>query len=130
MITIRSKTLFLCACFIEALWLLAAQMLNATILLLPCLLCFLALVGWAALQNAALPVIFFFLPFAPLLKFRPGTISFFTIALLHTAVSSSKALITLGIGSAKAIKVADRVIKVLCVVTLIADITGFYLFVC
>lgn len=82
MITIRSKTLFLCACFIEALWLLAAQMLNATILLLPCLLCFLALVGWAALQNAALPVIFFFLPFAPLLKFRPGTISFFTIALL------------------------------------------------
>ena len=55
---------------------------------------------------------------------------FFTIALLHTAVSSSKALITLGIGSAKAIKVADRVIKVLCVVTLIADITGFYLFVC
>lgn len=82
MITIRSKTLFLCACFIEALWLLAAQMLNATVLLLPCLLCFLALVGWAAIKNAAMPVIFFFLPFAPLLKFRPGTISFFTIALL------------------------------------------------
>lgn len=82
MITIRLKTLLLCACFIEALWLLAAQTLNVTVLLLPCLICFLLLVGWAAIKNAAMPVILFFLPFAPLLKFRPGTISFFTIALL------------------------------------------------
>lgn len=82
MITIRSKTLLLCACFIEACWLLVAQMLNVTAILLPCLVCFLLLVGWAAIKNAAMPVILFFLPFAPLLKFRPGTISFFTIALL------------------------------------------------
>ncbi|MBQ7088697.1 MAG: hypothetical protein IJN04_03550 [Clostridia bacterium] len=82
MITIRTKTLLLCACFIEVVWLLAAQMLNATMLLLPCLLCFLALVGWSAIKNAAMPVVLFFLPFAPLLKFRPGTISFFTIALV------------------------------------------------
>ena len=84
MITIRSKTLFLCACLIEACWLLVAQMLNATAILLPCLLCFLLLVGWAAIKNAAMPVIMFFLPFAKLLKLRPGTISFFTIALLLT----------------------------------------------
>ena len=82
MITIRSKTLLLCACFLEAIWLLAAQMLNVTVILLPCLVCFLALVGWAAIQNAAMPVMLFFLPFAPLLKFQPGSISFFTIALL------------------------------------------------
>ena len=82
MITIRTKTLFLCACFLETLWLLAAQMLNVTAMLLPCLICFLALVGWAAIKNVAMPVMLFFLPFAPLLKFRPGTISFFTIALL------------------------------------------------
>lgn len=82
MITIRSKTLLLCACFIETCWLLVAQMLNVTAILLPCLVCFLLLVGWAAIKNAAMPVILFFLPFAPLLKFRPGTISFFTIALL------------------------------------------------
>ena len=82
MITIRSKTLLLCACFIEAVWLLVAQMLNVTAILLPCLLCFLLLVGWASIKRAAMPVILFFLPFAPLLKFRPGTISFFTIALL------------------------------------------------
>lgn len=82
MITIRTKTLVLCACFIEAIWLLVAQTLNVTMLLLPCLLCFLALVGWAAIQNMAMPVILFFLPFAPLLKLRPGTISLFTIALI------------------------------------------------
>ncbi|MBR2320408.1 MAG: hypothetical protein IKA50_06475 [Clostridia bacterium] len=82
MITIRSKTLLLGACFIEAIWLLVAQTLNATVLLLPCLLCFLVLVGWAAIKNMAMPVVLFFLPFAPLLKFRPGTISLFTIALI------------------------------------------------
>ena len=55
---------------------------------------------------------------------------FFALTLLHTAISTSKAFITLGIGNAKFIKVADIVMKVLCIVTLIADVTGFYLFVC
>lgn len=82
MITIRTKSLLLFACFVEAIWLLIAQTLNITVLLLPCLLCFLALVAWAAIKNAAIPVVLFFLPFAPLLKIRPGTISLFTIALL------------------------------------------------
>ncbi len=82
MITIRSKALILCACFIEAAWILLAQTLGSMPLLLPCLGCFLALVVWGAIKNMAMPVMLFFLPFAPLLKIRPGTISFFTIALL------------------------------------------------
>ena len=82
MVTIRIKTLLLCACFVEAIWLLMAQMLNLSVLILPCLVCFLALVGWAAIKNAAMPVMMFFLPFATLLKIRPGTISFFTLGLL------------------------------------------------
>lgn len=53
---------------------------------------------------------------------------FFTIALLHTAISTPKALITLGIGNVKLVKAADIAVKVLCGVTLIADITGFYLY--
>ena len=53
---------------------------------------------------------------------------FFTIALAHTAISVSKALITLGIGNAKFVKTADIVVKVICGATLIADITGFYLY--
>lgn len=53
---------------------------------------------------------------------------FFIIALTHTAVSTSKAFITLGIGNSKLIKIVDIAMKVLCGVTLIADIAGFYLF--
>ena len=51
---------------------------------------------------------------------------FFTIALAHTAVSTSKAFITLGIGNAKLIKTVDIAMKVLCGATLIAAVVGFY----
>ena len=53
---------------------------------------------------------------------------FFTIALMHTAISTSKALITLGIGNAKLVKIVDIAMKVICAVTLIADVVGFYLY--
>lgn len=52
---------------------------------------------------------------------------FFTVVLAHIAVSTSKSLITLGIGSANFIKAVDIGIKVLCVITLIAGVTGCYL---
>lgn len=55
---------------------------------------------------------------------------FFTIALAHAAVSTSKAFITLGIGSAKFIKGLNIAMKLICVTTLIADIIGFYLYIC
>jgi hypothetical protein len=53
---------------------------------------------------------------------------FFTIALAHVAVSTSKAFITLGIGNAKVVKAVDIVVKVICAATLIATLTGFYLY--
>ena len=55
---------------------------------------------------------------------------FFTVALAHTAVSATKALVTLGIGNARFVKIADIAVKALCGATLIADVTGFYLYVC
>ena len=55
-------------------------------------------------------------------------ILFFTVALAHAAISTSKAFITLGIGNARFIRVIDVIMKVLCGITLIADITGFYLY--
>ena len=55
---------------------------------------------------------------------------FFLLALAHVAISVSKALITLGIGSAEFIKKADIAVKMLCVITWIADVVGFYLHVC
>jgi hypothetical protein len=54
---------------------------------------------------------------------------FFTVALAHTAVSTEKAFITLGIGNARAIKIISIVVKLICAVTLVASIAGFYLYV-
>lgn len=53
---------------------------------------------------------------------------FFAIALIHASVSVGKALITLGIGSAKFVEVADIAAKVICAATFIAAVTGFYMY--
>ena len=58
-------------------------------LLLPCLACFLLLVSYSAIQGVALPVLMFFLPFAPLLKMSYNAISFYTLALLCVYVISA-----------------------------------------
>ena len=52
---------------------------------------------------------------------------FFTLVLVHVAISTSKAFITLGIGNARVIKRIDVAIKVLCGATLIADVIGFFI---
>ena len=52
---------------------------------------------------------------------------FFTMVLTHIAVSASKALITLGIGNARLVKMIDIFVKVLCGATLIAGVIGIYL---
>lgn len=54
---------------------------------------------------------------------------FFAVVMAHVAVSTSKAFITLGIGDAKFIKRVDILTKVICVITLIADVVGFFLYV-
>ena len=53
---------------------------------------------------------------------------FFAVTLMHAAVSVSKALITLGVGNARAVKVVDVIAKILCGATLIACVVGFYLY--
>ena len=52
---------------------------------------------------------------------------FFIIVLIHVAISTSKAFITLGIGNAKVIKIIDIVVKVICTLTIVTCIVGFYL---
>lgn len=82
MLTIRSKFLLILVCLIESIMLLFAQVVNNVWLIVPCLLCFLITIAWAALHGWAIPVLLFFLPFAAVLKINPGAISFYTIALL------------------------------------------------
>lgn len=52
---------------------------------------------------------------------------FFAAALAHVSVSSGKALITLGIGNAKVIRIVDAAMKILCGITFAAGVVGFYL---
>ena len=52
---------------------------------------------------------------------------FFLAVYGHTAISCSKAFITLGIGNAKTIKVIDIVATVLCGLIFVASIVGLYL---
>ena len=67
---------------------------------------------------------------SPRAVFLIDTPLFFLLVLAHIAVSTSKAFITLGIGNARFVKRADIVIKVICAITLIVDVIGFYLYVC
>lgn len=55
---------------------------------------------------------------------------FFILVMAHIAVSGSKAFVTLGIGNAGFIRFSDVFIKVICALTVVADMIGFYLYVC
>ncbi len=82
MLTIHSKTLIVSACVLNAVWLLAAQAVGGMLFLIPCLVMFMALVVWGAFKKRALAILLFFLPFSPLLKLDPDSISVYTLALL------------------------------------------------
>lgn len=82
MVSFRHKNLILIACIVLSVWLLIAQAYGSSVLLLPCLVSFLALMAWSAIQGMVMPVLLFFLPFSPLLKISQGSISFYTIGLM------------------------------------------------
>ena len=52
---------------------------------------------------------------------------FFALSLAHISVSVGRAMISLGIGSAKAVRAVDTVMIILCGTTLVAAVVGFYL---
>lgn len=51
---------------------------------------------------------------------------FFILVLIHSAISTSKAFITLGIGTSKTIKFIDIFMKVFVVLTFILSIVGYF----
>ena len=86
MISFRKKSFFMIGSLLVAVWLLVAQVIANTMLLIPCLVCFVALVVWASVNKMVIPVLMFFLPWAPLIKITPGTTSAYTIAMLLALV--------------------------------------------
>ncbi len=78
----RNKDRTLTGCGLIAALLCVGQVLGSAPVLLACLLCFLMFVAVTAYWGIASPVLMFFLPWAPLLKIAPGTVSFYTFALI------------------------------------------------
>lgn len=76
----KQKIFFSCSAL--ALMLCFAQVQGSKLLILSCLMLFLALIAVSAGKKYELPVLLFFLPWTELLKIAPGNISFYTLALL------------------------------------------------
>lgn len=63
-----------------------AQIVGSSFIIAAVLALYLALVCWSARNEISIPVLLYFLPWATLLKLQPGTMSFYTIALLIVCV--------------------------------------------
>ena len=77
-----NKKSYLIISIILVLLLCIAQVLGSTVLILPCLVVFLVLIGLSCSDNYTLPVLLFFLPWSPILKISPTGHSFFTFGLV------------------------------------------------
>lgn len=82
MVSIRRKDLILISCILLSVCLIFAQAFRSALAIMVCLAAFLALTVYSATCAFVAPVLLFFLPFAPLLKYDNGTLSFFSIALM------------------------------------------------
>ena len=69
-----------------ALLLCIAQVRASNLLILACLGAFTLLMCWSSIQNRTLPLLLFFIPWAPLLRFSPSTFSFYTLNLVLICV--------------------------------------------
>lgn len=78
----RSNSPYIWGCLAVAALLCLAQVLANSILLPVCIAAFLLLCAYSAVAGFSTPVLLFFLPWSPLLKFSPGSITFYTLALI------------------------------------------------
>ena len=78
----RHNAFLVLACLILSAWLCVAQIVGNALFLLGCFLFFLLLIAYTTWQGSVTLLLLYFLPWAPLLKLAPGTISFYTLALI------------------------------------------------
>lgn len=83
--------------------------------------------GIAMLIFMAIHIVGAFKYYQPMILHAVVQPLFFSIVLVHVAISVSKAFISLGIGTAKVIKTVDIVMCIVCFIVFIASVTGFYL---
>ena len=81
-LSLRNKYGVLAVGIFMVIWLLLSQLIANRILLIACLFSILIFAAWSALNDIAMPVLLFFLPWSRLMKLGPGRTSFYTLALL------------------------------------------------
>lgn len=77
----RGSIYFVC-CIVLALALCGAQITGSEILIVLCLAAFVGLVCLGCSRDMTIPLLFFFLPWSPLLRLSPDSVSFYTIGLV------------------------------------------------
>ncbi|MBQ8606023.1 MAG: hypothetical protein IJ408_04740 [Clostridia bacterium] len=78
--------IYLIACFLSAAFICFAQIVSSTPLIMAGMLLFLAISATSAFHDFSIPVLLFFLPWSTIIKLAPGSISFYTIALIAVCV--------------------------------------------
>lgn len=78
----RELTIALCGCLVLSVFICVGQIMGSTIIIALFLAAVVALCIWSCMKEKIFPVLLYFLPWSPLMKFYMGGVSFFTIMLL------------------------------------------------
>lgn len=78
--TVNKKQIFICIAL--PLFLCLAQILGNTMLILACLVSYLAVLAWGCWNHQALLILMFFLPWSPLMRLSPTSYSFYTFGMV------------------------------------------------
>jgi len=85
-VAIKQKKYIFAYCISISFALCFAQVSGRTMFILPVLGVFLVLAAWSSFKGYAFPVLLYFLPWSPLVKISPGSLSFYTLALIIACV--------------------------------------------
>lgn len=69
-------------CVIIAAFLCLAQIKGGLLMIMAAVGAFLLLLGWECNKGRTLPILLFFIPWAPLLRLNPGSVSIYTVGLI------------------------------------------------
>ena len=67
-------------CILVAVLLCVAQILGNALLTLGCIALYVVLMAWCCSQDFTLPILLFFLPWSPVIRTDPASVSFYTLA--------------------------------------------------
>jgi len=86
MITINKNHILMLLCTMIAIMLCIGHVLGNTIFVMLAMVLYMGVIIWTSMTGKVLYMLCFFLPWAPLIKFEPGTMSLYTVGLIGACV--------------------------------------------